>query len=169
MTGYLSLRMEDGAEALVKILTAEGYVQKENTGGSFAHLPKKGDRCDWKNGYLHGFTDTYHVAGYGREWQEETYEPFWFRTYRFIGLEIQTGKEPLKITGFDYLETGYPLEVKTEVTTSDESLAPIWDISLRTLKRCMHETYEDCPFYEQLQYAMDSRSQILYTYMVSRR
>lgn len=167
MTGYLSLRMEDGAEALVKILTAEGYVQKENTGGSFAHLPKKGDRCDWKNGYLHGFTDTYHVAGYGREWQEETYEPFWFRTYRFIGLEIQTGKEPLKITGFDYLETGYPLEVKTEVTTSDESLAPIWDISLRTLKRCMHETYEDCPFYEQLQYAMDSRSQILYTYMVS--
>ena len=107
------------------------------------------------------------MAGYGREWQEETYEPFWFRTYRFIGLEIQTGKEPLKITGFDYLETGYPLEVKTEVTTSDESLAPIWDISLRTLKRCMHETYEDCPFYEQLQYAMDSRSQILYTYMVS--
>ena len=54
------------------------------------------------------------------------------------------------------------------MTTSDESLAPIWGYQdLRTLKRCMHETYEDCPFYEQLQYAMDSRSQILYTYMVS--
>ena len=57
---------------------------------------KKETGANWKNGYLHGFTDTYHVAGYGREWQEETYEPFWFRTYRFIGLEIQTGKEPLK-------------------------------------------------------------------------
>ena len=168
MTGFLSLQLKQGAGAEVKILTSECYVEKEK--GESDHpmrLPKKGDRCDWENGELNGYTDTYHVAGYGDAEQEEIYEPFWFRTFRFVRLEIRTAEEPLVVTGFDYMETGYPLEVKTKVETSDESLKGVWDISLRTLKRCMHETYEDCPFYEQLQYAMDSRSQILYTYMVS--
>lgn len=170
-TGYLSLRMAGGRGAVIRLLTSEGYVKKEEPSGEqqeFAmRLPKKGDRMDWEHGYLHGFTDTYRVAGYGSEDAPECYEPFWFRTFRFIGLAITTGEEPLAITGFDYQETGYPLEAVTRTEVSDETLAPVWEISLRTLRRCMHETYEDCPFYEQLQYAMDSRSQILYTYTVS--
>lgn len=160
-TGYLSLWMSGGKGSRVEVLTSEGYVQKDPGGGT-KHTPKKGDRLDWENGQLHGFADAYAPGG-----GEEAFEPFWFRTFRFLRLEISTGDEPLELRGFDYLETGYPLEAKTWVETSDESLKPVWEISLRTLKRCMHETYEDCPFYEQLQYAMDSRSQILYTYMVS--
>lgn len=167
-TGYLSLRIRGGEKADVRILTSESYVQRKNEEeNNPAKLPCKKNRCDWENGYLHGFTDTYHVGGYGNEERTEDYEPFWFRTFRFIKITVTTGEEPLEIVGFDYKETGYPLEVKTWVRTSDASLEPVWDISLRTLKRCMHETYEDCPFYEQLQYAMDSRSQILYTYMVA--
>lgn len=164
MTGFLKLVMTGGRGAVVKILQSEGYVQKD---GEINDLPRKGDRLDFVNGYLHGFTDTYRVSGLGVNGKEEIYEPFWFRTFRFVQLAIKTGEEPLTLETFDYLETGYPLEVKTRVKTSDESLEKIWDISERTLRRCMHETYEDCPFYEQLQYAMDTRSQILYTFMVS--
>lgn len=170
-TGYLSLRMAGGAGAKIDILTAESYVINKSADPKakdyLSSVPEKGDRCDFTGGHLHGFTDTYLVDGYGKENLTENYEPFWFRTFRFVQLKVRTKEEPLVISGFDYLQTGYPLEVKTHVKVSDETLLPIWDISLRTLQNCMHETYEDCPFYEQLQYAMDSRSQILYTYAVA--
>ena len=165
MCGYLSLHMRKGRGTSIKILASEGYVQKEMYANG--HAPKKADRCDWMNGYLHGYTDIYHVAGCGDENGEEVYEPFWFRTFRFVQLGIQTQETELILTDFNYLETGYPLEAVTHVDGSDEDFSAIWDISLRTLKRCMHETYMDCPFYEQLQYTMDSRNEILYTYMVS--
>lgn len=164
-TGYLSLRMQGGSGSTVKLLTSESYVSKDSPTKGFNPTPIKGDRCDYENGYLHGFTDSYRVGGFAET--EERYEPFWFCTFRFLQVDVTTGEDPLYITGLDYLETGYPLEASAWVETSDETLKPVWDISLRTLKRCMHETYEDCPYYEQLQYAMDSRSQILYTYMVS--
>lgn len=168
-TGYVSLRMADGASSEIKMLTAESYVIPEDdvrvSGTAFT--PKKGDRCDYENGRLHGYTDSYHVNGYGTGELPESYEPFWFRTFRFIQLDIETKDQPLEILGFDYQETGYPLEIKTQVETSDPDMAAIWEISARTLQDCMHETYEDCPFYEQLQYAMDSRNQILYTYASS--
>ena len=119
--------------------------------------------CDSVRGHLEGYTDLYTAAGEDRE----CYEPYWFRTFRFLRVTVRTKEEPLRLLNLRYEETGYPLEEKTSVTTSDPSLSPIWDISLRTLRRCMHETYMDCPFYEQLQYAMDTRSEILYTYAVS--
>ena len=77
---------------------------------------------------------------------------------------MKTYEEPLVLRNFTYTETGYPLNVQTKADASDERFKKIWEISERTLRCCMHETYEDCPFYEQLQYAMDTRAQILYTY-----
>ena len=165
-TGYLKLAFAAGAGAQVKILTSECYAYPPKTEHRMA-MPQKGDRTDCVNGKLYGFTDTYKPAGFGSAGQPEIYEPYWFRTFRYIQLDITTADEPLELFNFDYIETGYPLEVKTKIETSDPVMNEIWALSLRTLKRCMHETYEDCPFYEQLQYAMDTRSQILYTYSVS--
>lgn len=169
-TGYLHLLLSGGKGAKIAIVCSEsyGHVKPSETGIAFLDEVTKKDRCDCETGVLvHTMTDTYGVAGYGTAEKPEEYEPFWFRTFRFIRLEIETVEEPLTLLGFGYRETGYPLEPVTEVTTSDESLRAIWEISLRTLRRCMHETYEDCPFFEQLQYAMDSRSEILFTYNVA--
>lgn len=166
MTAFLSLRVSGGRGAKVEVLSSEGYV--ESPGDFLAGTKtKKGDRTDWERGALEGYTDVFYPAGTGTPNATEEYTPFWFRTFRFIRLTIQTDEEALILCGIDYLETGYPLEVKAQVTTSDSSLEGIWDISLRSLRRCMQETYTDCPFYEQLQYIMDSRSQALFTYTIS--
>lgn len=167
MTGYLKLQIGNGADAKISILQSECYAGEivENA-DPYKSRPLKSNRMD-DTLYLYGYTDTYIVAGNGNEATLEVYEPFWFRTFRYIRLSIETQDTPLDIYGIDYEETGYPLQVSTKVQTSDTSLADIWDISERSLRRCMHESYEDCPFYEQLQYALDTRSQILYTYAIS--
>ena len=164
MTGYLSLRLQSGAGADIFLHCAECYG---NGSLSPAGVPVKKDRTDCEHGQLFAYEDLYHCEGLGNRELPEIYEPFWFRTFRFVGVTVMTGQEPLVISGLDFTETGYPLDIRTHVTTSDESLEAIWGISQRTLKRCMHETYMDCPFFEQLQYVMDSRSQILFTYNVA--
>jgi len=40
----------------------------------------------------------------------------------------------------------------------------IYDTCVRTLRLCMHEHYEDCPWREQAMYALDSRNQMLCGY-----
>ncbi len=166
-TGFLQLLLAGGEGCEVLMLTSECYAYPPKDQGNGPAFPRKGDRTDHVKGKLYGFTDHYWLSGHGQPEVPEHYEPFWFRTFRFIRLEITTQKAPLTLCSFTYRETGYPLEAKSWVSTSDPQMQGIWDISLRSLKRCMHETYEDCPFYEQLQYAMDTRSQILFTYMVS--
>jgi hypothetical protein len=165
-TGFLHLVCSGGKGSHIKILVSESYAYETDDPSPYA-VPRKSNRTDWEKGKLYGNIDTYKPGGYGKSDSPEEYEPFWWKTFRFVQLHITTDDEPLVLHDFYYRETGYPLEVKTQVETSDPELQAIWDISLRTLRRCMHETYEDCPFYEQLQYAMDARLQILYTYNVS--
>ncbi|MBE7087179.1 MAG: hypothetical protein E7369_02640 [Clostridiales bacterium] len=56
----------------------------------------------------------------------------------------------------------YPVQEKTISLSGIDS--KIYDISLRTLKLCMDDHYEDCPWREQALYALDSRNQMLCGY-----
>ncbi|MFD0674590.1 alpha-L-rhamnosidase C-terminal domain-containing protein [Cohnella sp. GCM10027633] len=161
-TSYVSLSLSGGSGGVAKLRYAECYETPSNKPGERL----KGVRDDCSEGrVLKGDADNYRPAGLAGG---ESYEPFWFRTFRFLRVEVETGAAPLTIRGLAYRETGYPLEEKTSFSSSlDASLRPLWDISLRTLRRCMHETYEDCPYYEQLQYIMDTRLQMLFTYTVN--
>lgn len=118
----------------------------------------KENRID-EEGLIQGYFDEIYING-----ENVVYEPFALRSFRFIKAETEGEIKLEKIEGF---ETGYPLLTKADFFCDSEIDNKLWEVSLRTLKRCMQETYVDCPYYEQEQYLMDSRMQILYTYYVS--
>jgi len=153
-TAYVELPVSGGKGTEIIMRYAECYTGET--------LTDKGDRCDCVNFRLDGHQDHYYPSG-----AQEEYAPLWFRTFRFIRIEIQTGEHPLTLVKPKITETGYPLEQKSTFQSPDTNLNKLWEISARTLQRCMHETYEDCPYYEQLQYIMDTRLQILFTYALS--
>ena len=92
------------------------------------------------------------------------WESLWWRTYRYLHIFAD---QPVSLFHVGAVETGYPLEVEASFTGDDASIKPIWDVSVRTAARCAGETYFDCPYYEQLQYAGDTRIQAMIGYYLS--
>ena len=119
-------------------------------------------RTDYENGEISGLTDTVCLSG-----EEICYEPFWVRTFRFVRVHIQAKEEAVVLLAPNFRRTGYPLEVDSYIHSSSPWVERLWDICVRTLGNCMMETYMDCPYYEQLQFAMDTRLEALFTYAVS--
>ena len=101
MTGYLFLKMMGGQGAKITLLQSESYVMSasEKPDG-YGDLPIKKDRADAEHGFLTGYVDTYQVCGEGTGGRPEIYEPFWFRTFRYIQIKITTGEEPLTLQEF---------------------------------------------------------------------
>lgn len=176
-TAFVSLHFaHSDATHSVNLTFAECYEDLPAT----MEIPRnKGDRRDTSK-FLVGFHDTFVFGGNDacHDIEEDagkrfaTFEPFHFRTFRFIGLDIDVGDESnLIFAGADFTQTSYPLDVKASFKAQPPSMDlfvdELWSTSLNTLQNCMHDCYEDCPYYEQLQYAQDTRSAALFTYYVA--
>lgn len=151
-TAYFRIGIQGGSGAKIQIMYAESYFQKDENG-----MPYKGVRDD-TTGFIDGIYDEYKVGG------DTVYEPFLFRTFRFVQISVETDAEPLTILPQPYIETAYPLENSKKPLFSDPKKEKLYDVAFRTLQLCAHDTYEDCPYYEQLMYACDSRLEMLFTY-----
>ncbi|QJB30859.1 alpha-L-rhamnosidase [Chitinophaga oryzae] len=99
--------------------------------------------------------------------EHRTFRPLWFRTYRYLQLDITTGDQPLRIDDLYGMRTGYPFEEKASFSCNDTTLTAIWKTGWRTARLCAGETYFDCPYYEQLQYEGDTRIQSLISLYVA--
>ena len=81
----------------------------------------------------------------------------WWRCGRWCEFEVKTADAPLTLTKLAFTEVRYPLAERASFACDDPSIAAIWQICRRGLENCMHETYMDCPFFEQQMYPGDTR------------
>lgn len=95
------------------------------------------------------------------------FETLWWRAGRYIQLLVETAGEPLTVEALSLEETRYPLEMESGLTTSDERIERMVPLALRALQMCAHETFMDCPYYEQLMFAGDTRLEALTAYTIA--
>lgn len=165
-TAYPSVRVRGGAGATLRLTYAEALRLPWNTPGArllgrpqpLANLASHyaDETTGWtfdRRGEISGWSDVWEPAGRP---DGESFVPLHWRTFRYVGLTIKTADEPLVLEALQHRFTAYPYRVAADFRSDDERLENIWRVGLRTMRLCAHETFEDCPYYEQMQYAGDT-------------
>ena len=83
---------------------------------------------------------------------------------RYLELHVTNAVRPPRWGYAGIVPVEYPLPEITPFRCNDHLNNHLHSVAVDTLKNCMHEHYEDCPWREQALYAYDSRNQILYGY-----
>ena len=162
-TAFPRLTVSGGKGAKIRLTYAEALYDKDQ---------HKGDRdsLDYnsENGIPHprsalGISDMFLPDGGAHR----SFEPLWWRTWRYLDIDVETAGEPLTLESLTASFTAYPFQERATFHSNDADLEKIWEISWRTARLDAHETYMDTPYYEQFQYVGDTRIQALISYAVA--
>ncbi|MFW5972962.1 MAG: alpha-L-rhamnosidase N-terminal domain-containing protein, partial [Bacteroidota bacterium] len=143
---YPVLEVTGGRDAQLSLTYAEALRDVDGN---------KGHRDEVEGKTISGVTDRFSFDGGERR----GFQTLWFRTYRYVQLDIETRDEPLRIHDLHGLFTGYPFEERARFSSDEGWLSDMWEVNWRTARLCAEETYFDTPYYEQLQYVGDTRIQ----------
>jgi alpha-L-rhamnosidase len=154
-----------------------GWPEIEVSGGKGARVALRFAEALWtgEKGLDKGHRDEVAgkvFAGYGDELRldggdRRVFRALWWRTFRYLELTIETADQPLTVHDLRHTYTGYPFERRARFIADRADLQRILDVGWHTARLCAHETYMDCPYYEQLQYAGDTRVQALVSLYMS--
>lgn len=131
------------------------------------YLPKsdaKGQRDGFIGKSFRGMTDTFLPGGAARQ----KFSTLWWRSGRWCLISIKTAAEPLTLHRLALNESRYPYENEGTFDGGDGDLPGVIALAVRGMQMCAHETYMDCPFYEQLMYDGDTRLELLTTDVMTR-
>jgi hypothetical protein len=158
---FPEISVRGGRDARVRLAYAEALVD----GSLRPDDPRrKGNRNETEGRVLRGFADYWILDG----GNDRVLRPLWWKTYRYTELTVETEGEPAAINAIAEVYTGYPFVEKARFDAPGlPDAAKIWEVGWRTVRLCAHQTYMDCPYYEQLQYVGDTRIQCLVSQYVS--
>lgn len=154
LNAYPEFVISGGAGAMVKVSYAEAL---------FSDNGKKVHRDSVSKMNFKGNSDLFLPDGGSKR----RYTSLWFRTFRYLLLEINTQDEDLVINSLTPVNTGYPFSEKAYFKCDKPAIQEIWGTGWRTSLLCANEIYYDCPYYEQMQYVGDTRIQALISLYVS--
>ncbi|MFA9480364.1 alpha-L-rhamnosidase C-terminal domain-containing protein, partial [Phycisphaerales bacterium AB-hyl4] len=152
--GFASVTLSGGEGSELAFEWAESLYSVDEQG---KRSPHKHHRDEIEGKAFFGFGDAFRNDG----GEHRDYRSYWWRAGRYVRLTVRTGDQPLRIDDVCILETRYPWEPKATWHSDDAGLADVSALAVRGLQMCMHETYMDCPYYEQMMYVGDTRLQML--------
>lgn len=155
-TAYPELVVSGGRGATISLRYAEALYETKDRRA-------KGNRNEVAGKEFVGYRDEFISDGGSRR----LFRPLWWRTYRYVELNVTTQEAALTIDDLRGVYTGYPFDRKARFDADAPQLQRILDVGWRTARLDAHESYMDCPYYEQLQYAGDTRIQCLVSLYMS--
>jgi alpha-L-rhamnosidase len=153
-TAYPQLTLAKGKGSIVTVHYAEALYDAKGD---------KGNRNEINEKHIDGLFDEILPEGVSRR----TYIPLEWRTWRYLQIDIKTGDEALELEPVRSIFTAYPFKQAGHFESDDPSLTRLWDTGWRTARVCAHDTYMDTPYWERLQYAGDTRIEMLLSYAIA--
>ena len=143
---YAVVNVSGGAGSTIALTYAEALKDADG---------QKGNRNEIEGKTISGVKDIIRPDGGA----DRRFQTLWFRTYRYVQLDVETTGEALSIHDVHGIFTAYPFELKASFSSDVDWLDDMWEINWRVTRLCAGETYYDTPYYEQLQYIGDTRIQ----------
>jgi hypothetical protein len=142
-TAYPELVVSGGSGAEIVLAHAEALYQGRD----------KGNRNETEGKEMRGYEDRFLPDG----GEHRLFRPLWWRTFRYLQINIQTKANRIVLEDVRAVFTAYPFSRRARWESDDPVLQKIWEVGWRTLRLSAHETFTDSPYYEQLQYVGDTR------------
>ena len=157
--GYSQARLSGGAGSEVSMVWLEALFERP-----VSLISKhKGRRQEHVGKYAHGPRDSF-VSDGGAQ---RDFTACWWRSGCLVLVTITTADQPLTVDALAFRETRYPLEPEAIFACDDPAVERVIPFCVRGLQMCAHETFMDCPHWEQTLYVGDTRLHNLINYAIS--